>query len=180
MLPETCLHSQVRSCWLQAEVTKAAAVGHQESMLGEESFMLRGFQTPSVTFPAWPPFNTLVYVKVGKSPVAPPLGLLRVNPGWCGYLALLEQGWKELLNQVWENLAWSRSVQCQRTTWCYYLMLIISFPVEQSVYLSAYWYSFAISSLGWKWEGMCYSSAWCSTAWEAPAHNSKVRAGYQQ
>lgn len=159
MLPETCLHSQVGSCWLKAEVTKAAAVGHQGGMLEEESFMPRGFQTLSVTFPAWPPFNTVLCVRVeGK-----PLGLLRVNPGCCGYLALLEQGWKELLNQEWENLARLRSVQCQRTAWYYYLMLIISFSVEQSVYLSAYGYSFAGSSLGWKWEARCYSSAWGST-----------------
>lgn len=105
--------------------------------------------------------STPCCVKVGKNSVLAPLGFLRVNPGCCGCLALLEPGWKEHLNQVWENLTSSRSVQCKRAAWYYYLMLIVSFCVEQSVYLSAYSYSFAESSLGWKWEG--YSSAWGST-----------------
>lgn len=93
-LPVTCLHSQVRSCWLKAEVINAAAAGHQESMLGEENVVSRGFCTLSVTFPAWVPFNTWLCLKAWKNPVLAPLRLSQVVQGCCCYLISFEWGLK--------------------------------------------------------------------------------------
>lgn len=178
----TCLHSQVRSCWLKAEVTNAAAAGHQEIMLGEENVVLRGFWTLSVTFPAWVAFNTLLSVQ--KNPMLAPWRLPQVTPGCFYYIASLEGRSKRASQLSATKLVMVKKCSVPESFWV--------LPDVDHLFLLGRWFICLLANFFFFNAGLRIFT-WrrgkgkaCTfqvlrarlPIWGAPAHNSNTRVGY--
>lgn len=163
MFPETCLHSQVRSCWLKAEVTKAAAVGHQESMLGEEGFVPEEFEHSLWLFLPDLLSTRCSVLRWGEVLCLSLWGSLGSIQGAVATLPYWNEAGKNFsikYAKTWHDQVFSAKELLGITIWCWSSLFLLG---SQFICLLA-WYSFAGSSLGWKWEDRCYSSTWGSTA----------------